>query len=212
MKDKSDHKTLTPTAAEGRVTIKRREVLIGMLATVGALSSVGCAEKLDKMVMSVNKGDITAAADNLLYYTQSEFQLVTVLSDLIIPATDTPGAAAVGVPKLIDALYGSWASADSKLKHRKGLKQVAIALDKSSNGTFLNEIKDKQISGLRDFDAGAYSSDWQRTYAYRDLKQLIARFYYLSEVGATQELRYEPVPGRWEACIPFENVGRTWAT
>ncbi|MEX0600101.1 MAG: gluconate 2-dehydrogenase subunit 3 family protein [Rhodothermales bacterium] len=43
------------------------------------------------------------------------------------------------------------------------------------------------------------------------LKELTLVGYYTSEAGATQELRFVQVPGRWEACIPFSDVGRTWA-
>jgi hypothetical protein len=35
--------------------------------------------------------------------------------------------------------------------------------------------------------------------------------YFTSEVGATQVLRYDPVPGAYHGCIPFEEVGKTWA-
>lgn len=43
------------------------------------------------------------------------------------------------------------------------------------------------------------------------LKELTLVGYYTSEVGATEELRFVQVPGRWEGCVPFEEVGRTWA-
>jgi hypothetical protein len=36
--------------------------------------------------------------------------------------------------------------------------------------------------------------------------------YFTSEAGATQVLRYIAIPGKQEGCIPFEQVGRTWAT
>jgi gluconate 2-dehydrogenase gamma chain len=46
---------------------------------------------------------------------------------------------------------------------------------------------------------------------FRTLKELTLVGYYTSEAGATVELRHEAVPGRFEGCIPFETVGRTWA-
>ena len=46
---------------------------------------------------------------------------------------------------------------------------------------------------------------------WRTLKELTLVGYYTSEPGATQELRYEAVPGRYEGCIPFSQIGRTWA-
>ena len=46
---------------------------------------------------------------------------------------------------------------------------------------------------------------------FRTMKELTLVGYYTSEAGATMELRHEAVPGRYDGCIPFETVGRTWA-
>jgi hypothetical protein len=35
--------------------------------------------------------------------------------------------------------------------------------------------------------------------------------YYQSEAGATQELRYELVPGAWRGCVPYSEIGRATA-
>jgi gluconate 2-dehydrogenase gamma chain len=43
------------------------------------------------------------------------------------------------------------------------------------------------------------------------MKELTLMGYFTSEIGATQTLQYVKVPGRFEACIPFEEVGKTWA-
>lgn len=45
----------------------------------------------------------------------------------------------------------------------------------------------------------------------RTMKELTVLGYYTSEMGATRELRYERVPGRYQGCVPFTTVGRTWA-
>lgn len=46
---------------------------------------------------------------------------------------------------------------------------------------------------------------------FRTMKELTVVGYYTSEVGATVELRHEAVPGRYEGCVPFSRIGRTWA-
>ena len=42
------------------------------------------------------------------------------------------------------------------------------------------------------------------------LKELTLAGYYTSEVGATQELRVNPM-GAWMADVPYSEVGRAWA-
>src|SRR3546814_10026107 len=44
--------------------------------------------------------------------------------------------------------------------------------------------------------------------AYIRLRELTLIAYYLSEPGATQELRYELIPGVWEADIALGEIGR----
>lgn len=46
---------------------------------------------------------------------------------------------------------------------------------------------------------------------FRTMKELTLVGYYTSEPGATQELKYAAVPGRYEGCVPFSRIGRTWA-
>jgi len=43
------------------------------------------------------------------------------------------------------------------------------------------------------------------------LKELTMVGYYTSEPGATEELQYVHVPGRYDGCEPLEEIGRTWA-
>ena len=46
---------------------------------------------------------------------------------------------------------------------------------------------------------------------FRTMKELTLVGYYTSEVGATQELRHEAAPGRYDGCVPLADVGKTWA-
>lgn len=46
---------------------------------------------------------------------------------------------------------------------------------------------------------------------YRMLKELTLVGYYTSEIGASQELQYVHTPGRYDGCIPIEELGRAWS-
>jgi gluconate 2-dehydrogenase gamma chain len=47
---------------------------------------------------------------------------------------------------------------------------------------------------------------------FRTMKDLTLLGYYTSQPGATKELRYVQVPGRFDGCVPVAKGGRTWAT
>jgi hypothetical protein len=64
-------------------------------------------------------------------------------------------------------------------------------------------------------DAGANETvrrELERGWFFRRMKELTLLGYYTSQPGATQELKYAQVPGRFDGCIPFATVGRAWAT
>ena len=47
---------------------------------------------------------------------------------------------------------------------------------------------------------------------YRAFKNTVATAYYMSEIGATEELAYEAVPGEWIGDAPLSQYPKTWAT
>ena len=48
------------------------------------------------------------------FYTQDEMALISRISNLVIPRTETPGALDANVPGYLDALMSDWASAEPK--------------------------------------------------------------------------------------------------
>ena len=106
--------------------------------------------------------------------------------------------------------YRTWASASTQAAHRAHLEGIAWHLDRLSAQT---SGDDKRLQGLKALDAAAFdwNTDTSGFAGYREVKSLIATVYYLSEPGATQELQYELVPGRWIASAPIGEIGRTWA-
>jgi hypothetical protein len=46
---------------------------------------------------------------------------------------------------------------------------------------------------------------------YLVLKEHIAGAYFNSEIVAKEFFAFDPNPGRYDACIPYEQIGRDWA-
>jgi len=167
----------------------RREALAGLLLALGAPAAMaGC-----------DIGKALGGAST--FCTREELALVSRLADAIIPTTDTPGALDVGVPAFLDAMMATWASEDTKTRQRAAFSAISARL--AALGA------DNPIAAL---DAAAFS-DWDGdgNEDYRALKSLIVQAYYSSEIGATQELQFELVPGRWRGDAPLADIGRTWA-
>jgi len=171
--------------------VTRRDVLHGLLLSVGYAGGLSACSDRETAALTSPARDAGTSA--LRYYSDEEFSFVAQLADELIPTTDTPGAVEAGVPVYIDALMADWASAETQEEHRGVVAAVEKKLAKTS---------------LEDLDAAAFGERRDELGAYRQLKNLISKAYYVSEPGATLETGWVPVPGRWEHCAPIEEVTR----
>jgi hypothetical protein len=161
--------------------LTRRQALLQAMALVGGgLAVARCAPA----------GDPTL-------FSPRELAALEAVCDVLLPATDTPGAVAAGVPTFIAAMMRDWASGET----RSSFKRLAEA--------FAEQPPERLAEWVQATDRAAYSAkggeDWRR------FKRLVLLGYYTSEPGATQELRHEQVPGDWVACEPVTAETRTWA-
>lgn len=137
--------------------------------------------------------------------------LTAVLAEHIIPATDTPGALAVGAHRTIDHMLLACATASEQQSFIAGLERVdALAL--AADGKRFRALPARRrVALLTALDAGTapFSGEDQRF--FRKLKSYTLFAYYTSEAGSTLELAYLPVPGGFKGNFPVRKNTRTWA-
>ncbi|PZU63651.1 MULTISPECIES: gluconate 2-dehydrogenase subunit 3 family protein [Sphingobium] len=188
---------------------ERRQVLGGALL-LGALVGVPLRAWHQQV-----EGQAGGASD-------SEKLLLARLSDLVIPDSDTPGAVAVGVPAFVERalLHGLDDTASEPAgKVRMGddrgglpvLDQVTRDLNGRADMPFLGLKPDRQRGVLEAYDAEAFGGE-QGDHPWKKIKALILTGYYTSEVGASRELQYELVPGRWDPNLPLPAHNRSWSS
>ena len=78
---------------------------------------------------------------------------------------------------------------------------LAATLDRAAGGDWLAAPLDQRIATLAALDAEAFAPD-SGDHPWRLVKGLILTGYYTCEAGGSQELRYEPVPGRFDPAVP----------
>lgn len=143
---------------------------------------------------------------------------VVALIDLIIPATDTPGAKAARVDEFIDVILTDWATGEERTRFLTGLDDVDTQCNALFGKTFVDATAPQQTAILQALDD---SVDWlhrpptEPTHAstgrafdelrgefFRSFKLMTIHGYYTSEVGQTQELKDEIIPGVFHGCAP----------
>jgi hypothetical protein len=149
-------------------------------------------------------------------------QLLERVCDLTIPDTATPGAVKAGVPAFIvlalahglhrtsqpppaDQFSGGKAPSGAGW-----LDWLGFELDLKTDSKFLAAKPTAQAKALTDLDGAAYAKGGEKS-PWRTLKGLIVTGYYTSEIGASQELFFELVPGRFDPDIPVGPNDRAWS-
>lgn len=146
--------------------------------------------------------------------TPRQAELLGLLVDRIIPPTDTPGAKDAGVPVFIDKLLDDWVNPDDRARFWRGLAAVDEAMQEAHGVAFSEATSEHQDAMVTRLDREAIEARRARTRPlpfFATLKEWTVVGYYTSEVGATQELRWLAIPGRYDGDLPLEEVGRAWA-
>jgi gluconate 2-dehydrogenase gamma chain len=136
------------------------------------------------------------------------FALLEQITEVMIPSTDTPGAIAAGVPAFIRQMLDEWASPATRIEMAEVLEGVEKHAWAKFGAAFVELPPERRHEVVRGFDEDRVG---RQDLAYGTVKYLVLAGYYHSEIGATQELRYELVPGAWRACVPFSEIGRATA-
>lgn len=157
----------------------------------------------------------TASNGPIINFSPDQIQFLSQVSDIIIPATDTPSASEVGVPKFMDdMIYSIWDEEDRtnfldsmsafRKKAESDLGKPFIKASEQERTDYINKEHEAVFGGNVDWDA-------PRPFIWMMKEQTIAG-YFSSEEGMTQVLQYTMVPGRWDGCISFEDAGgKVWA-
>ena len=146
-------------------------------------------------------------------FNANQVDLTTNLADIIIPETDTLGAVAAGVPGFIEKMVNEVYTHDERETFLDGLDEFDETCRRETSQSFFQLSKEEQHEFALAQNKHAIESEFSEgPQFFLIFKELTLIGFFTSEPGAIEVLRYEPVPGIYQGCIPFEDVGRTWAT
>lgn len=127
------------------------------------------------------------------FFNKTDFAMISRITDLIIPRTDTPGALDAGVPAYIDLVVAR--STDHQLVVADGLRWLDAEADRMTGKRFLDLSERQQLSILEPLCEAADSSSGlargRNVQFFSLIKSLTADGYYTSRVGLIEELQYK---------------------
>ena len=166
--------------------MKRRDLL---KTGVYGLAGVTLSSTLISTLQSCN----SVNEYNPVYFSNTEFSLISNMVDFFIPKTETPGAVEMKVPQFIDIIISETFNIDSKNNLSNKLK-LLVEDFKSKNVDLLdyNSIKSKFVS---DFNNKTHHE------IYNQIRDLTVWGFKTSKEIALNVLNYNPIPGYQLGCI-----------
>jgi hypothetical protein len=180
--------------------ITRREAIRRAALLAGVALSPNWLEAVERTAQSAPSQRLTSP----------QAAVVSAVAERILPRTDTPGATDVGVPAFIDLLYGDFMTPDEQKTLIDGLAKVDAASKAAFGASFVALAPDRQDTVLRDIARAEEKLDQG---FFRLIRSATILGYFTSEQVGRNVLHYDPVPGRYDACVPIDEVGRrNWTT
>jgi Gluconate 2-dehydrogenase subunit 3 len=136
-----------------------------------------------------------------IFFNESELSTLVVLVDLILPATDSPAASAADTHYFIDLALPACGSPAAQKTFRAGVAGMAGISQMPA---------EKQVAALRAQAAKDMKLEYDASF-FKILKDYTLTGYFLSEIGATQALAYERVPGGFWGDLPLKPDQKAWA-
>lgn len=133
--------------------------------------------------------------------TAEQTKVAADLAEVILPKTETPGAKDARVERFIDSMVKSFLPPEEK-------ELIQHSLDKLVQANFADLSFDEQGSYTVQFIKEESGENF-----FLLFKQMTLMGFFTSEVGATQVLQYDPIPGEYLGCESLSDLGgKTWAT
>ncbi|HAH80126.1 MAG TPA: hypothetical protein DCL88_02780 [Gammaproteobacteria bacterium] len=199
-----------PTNSEVNPTnLERRDLLKGLAVILGAAISPACQRAAEVPAAQRMAG--------VARWSLEQRAIAHRCADLIMPATDTPSALAVGVGEFMDYVASVWLQQSELEELLAGLNGLQEEAQRQYTKNFVDLSEMEQVQLLTQMETAssvlnASSQEELRSRVFARLKELTVVGYYSSEVGAKQERVYVPMPGRYDGYFKLNKVGRQWSS
>ena len=191
-----------------------------LLQLAAALLGAGVSSSLARSVLAQALPSGAPARDA---FTPDQREGVAAIAERILPKTDTPGAIEAGVPRFIESMVADWYTETEREIFLDGLRALDAACLEAHGSRFARCTAAQRDLALADAEraAAAYEGPAvgflskeidEHAPFFAKAKELTVLGYFTSEVGATQVLQYNPVPGFYDGAYPFAKVGTQWSS
>ena len=182
--------------------------MVGLFGATTALAVLSGCSKPEALRFNAQESDLSK---NDTLFTEHELTLLYSLCETILPKTDTPSAVEAGCHEFVPHQLQHCHSKHQQDDCIQIINAVDMHANKKFSKTFVLLQPQQQQQLLLDIESGALTTDIEKS-QFGFLKALIVFGYFTSEVGATQALKYQAVPGGFKGSIPATAETKSWGS
>lgn len=178
-------------------------ILLGGSVVGGSVFSLSGCKSSDKQVNAM--------------FSESQVAFMNEIADTILPTTSSPGAKTAKVGDFMSVMvFDCYNEKDQKI-FLEGLKKIDELSEQQFKASFVKADPKQRTELLTalDKEQKEYQSKKGKddpSHYFRMMKELSVLGYFSSKEGATQALRYLPVPGKYDGSFPYKKGDKAWAT
>ncbi|MFL5771664.1 MAG: gluconate 2-dehydrogenase subunit 3 family protein [Flavisolibacter sp.] len=201
---------------ERREAVKYISILLGGTVIGADAFLTGCKTKTGKRTS----------------FSQDDIAYLNEIGETILPQTATPGAKAANVGAFMTVMVNDCYEEGDQRAFMDGMDKLNDASNKKFKDDFMKITPQQRHDLLVDLDKESkdyqkdvnkfnseeskketeetrkgnlkYKKQYKSSHYFTMMKQLTLLGYFTSEVGLTKAVRYVPVPGRFDGCIPYK--------
>lgn len=153
-----------------------------------------------------------------VFLTADEVAFIRELGETMLPRTGTPGAKDALVDRWLDTIRPLRYTTEENERFKARLGEFMAGAEKDLGRPFHKADNDTRLAWLVNTDRQAFTwvdahpdSPAEERPFYLSLKEQLLAAYFNSEIVAKEYFAFDPIPGRYDPCIPFSEVGKAWA-
>jgi hypothetical protein len=183
--------------------MNRRDALKSVVLLMGG-TVIGSTAILTGCAPDSQLKDLNFSAEDLTFLDE--------IGETIIPTTDTPGAKATKIGEFIQMIVKECYDADQQTTFITGLNTIRTDFKAEKGVEFMEGTPADRLAFLNAMHQKYVGSgEEKQPEIIHMLRDLTVLGYFSSEIGATQALRYQETPGRFDPCVDHKKGDRAWA-
>jgi hypothetical protein len=190
----------------------KRQFLRGLTALMGT-AAVSQLMSGDALASAFNyQGAESSYLKKGKLFSQPQMHILHDICSVVLPKTDTPSAAELGVHGFLDHQLSVCYSQQQQQQAINIVDQINQLSETNFSKNFIALSAEQQNTLLVALEAEALGFTAQDKQSFIALKSLLVFGYFTTEVGATQALNYQAVPGGFKGSVSYSSLKKSWGS